>query len=77
MHGKGFENYWIRHTVSLDHGLVDSLVNGLVSSTRFIVHGVFHNFLLLNHVIPALRPFKTVLDNILLEHGGLHCGLRF
>ena len=22
-----------------------------------------------------LRPFKTVLDNVLLEHGGLHCVL--
>ena len=28
----------------------------------------------LNHVIPLI-PFKTVLDNVLLEHGGLHCVL--
>ena len=28
----------------------------------------------LNHLIP-LRPFKSVFDNVLLEHGGLHCVL--
>ena len=30
----------------------------------------------LKHVIP-LRPFKTVLDNVLLDHGGLPCVLIF
>ena len=28
----------------------------------------------LNHLIP-LRPIKSVFDNVLLEHGGLHCVL--
>ena len=30
----------------------------------------------MNHVIP-LRPFKTVLDNVLLYHDGLPCVLPF
>ena len=30
----------------------------------------------LNNIIP-LRPFESVLDNVLLDHGGLPCILPF
>ena len=51
------------------HGSVHGFVHGLVYS---LVHGTWGFYM--DHVIP-LRPFKTVLDHVLLEHGGLHCVL--
>ena len=59
-------------------GSVHGSVHGLVYGTWFMVSLIMFFFNMvdfyLNHVIP-LRPFKTVLDNVLLEHGGLHCVL--
>ena len=59
------------------HGLVHGLVYGyelstLTWDTLLTLRSAWGFYL--NHVIP-LRPFKTVLDNVLLEHGGLHCVL--
>ena len=64
------------------HGLVFGLVHGLVYGTWFMVSLIMFLTLrrtwgfYLNHLIP-LRPFKSVFDNVLLEHGGLHCVLPF
>jgi len=60
----------------LVYGLVHGLVHGLVYGTWFIVSLTIFLTLrstwgfYLNHLIP-LRPFKSVFDNVLLEHGGL------
>ena len=47
------------------HGSVHGLVYGLVHG---LVYGTWGFYL--NHLIP-LRPFKSVFDNVLLEHGVL------
>ena len=44
--------------------------------TKGLGLGLDNNCFSLIHLIP-LRPFKTVLDNVLLKHGGLPCVLLF
>ena len=86
----GFDHGFVHGFV---YGLVHGTVHGLVYGTWFIwfmmpiikVLCTWWTTLYfslqcppadLNHVIP-LRPFKTVLHNVLLDHGGLPCVLPF
>ena len=57
----------------LDYGLVHGLVYGyelstLTWDTLLTLRSAWGFYL--NHLIPN-RPFKSVFDNVLLEHGGL------
>ena len=40
-------------------------------------HGSVHSFVHGLESHSQLGPFKTFLDNVLLEHGGLHCVLPY
>ena len=53
------------------HGLVYGLVHDLLSGTRFIVHGVFHNVLLEHGGLLCIFPFNVHFDF------GHHCDTQW
>ena len=52
------------------HGSIHGFLNGLV-------YGWVHRLVYVTWYMVPLGPFKTVLYNVLLDHGGLPCVLPF
>ena len=54
----------------LDYTVFFPMLSTLTWDTLLTLRSIWGFYL--NHLI-SLRPIKSVFDNVLLEHGGLHC----